>query len=322
MLLTDSDIISQADFSVVDSEVVGVAANTKPAITIEGSGSVCELTWAECQQRILSAMQTYTSFPAQAGMAAHQTAINSIGGYARTQPRIRVNQIVTNDTGYSVSQSCIKTWMLYQGLANLYRDAAMRMEKDRYEKRYELYRERALNMWRTLRTSGLPIVYQPLECPGAKHGFNAGTWSAANLSGTGVGINLAQLVYVAVTYYDSSKYVSQTNKGNAESGPSAIVAFTIPLNKLLTVDITSLNPPTGVADPVGLALGIGTPLNATHWNVWVGSSASAMYLQHEGVPIATKTYTLAAAPVLSGTLLAQGQAQDSNLHMQNVVMRA
>jgi hypothetical protein len=324
MLLTDSDIICSADLAAIDSEIVSVAKASKPPILIDGSASICEVTWSECQQTIVASMQAYTSFPLSGGgTMAHQSAVNNIGMPARTQPRIRMNQIVTNDTGYSASNSAFKNWMIYRGLSNFYQSASARMEKDRYDKKQKQYRERAGSMWRSLRAAGLPMVYTPLECPGAKHSFNAGPWSVlTNLSGSGSGPNAeVQPVFVAITYYDGSLYVNQANKNNAESGPSQILAFDIPPSMLLTISIAGLNPPNGIPDPVGLALGTWAPLNATNWNVYVGSSPAAMYLQRESLPIATQTFTLPAAPVFSGSTLAQGQNQDSNLCFQRLVMR-
>ncbi len=126
---------------------------------------------------------------------------------------------------------------------------------------------------------------------------------------------------VAITWYDGSKYTSQASKGNAESGPSSIVQFLIPAGKLLMVDISGLNPPAGAADPVGTSSGTWLPLNATAWNIWAGVPGGPLYLQKEGVPIATKTWTLAADPVYSGSVLGLGQFSDLNICFQNTVMR-
>lgn len=166
------------------------------------------------------------------------------------------------------------------------------------------------------------MVYAPMEAPGAKHGVRPGTWGTANLSAVSGSATGAVEVQVAVTYCDTGRgYVSQANIGNAESAPSAVVALSIPASKVLKVDITSLNPPTGVQGAVGLSQGAWTPLTASHWNLWVGSGDGTLYLQHELIPIATKTYTLAADPVFSGSTLGTGQVPDLSLVFMNIVMR-
>ncbi len=320
MLLTDNDVVSLADLAAVDSEVAAVAMTAKPPIVIDGAGSICEQNWAECQQKILSAMQSYVSYPAQTGMpATHIAAVTNVGVPARTQARIRLNQIVTSDPNYGVSQSALKTWMVYAALAMFYRDASSRLGKDRFEEKYQRYDYEARCKWSRARNAGLPMLYNPMECPGAKHAWGAGSWSGANLT-TVAGSGSAQTVQVAITYYDASKYTSEAVNGNAESGPSAVLDKAIPAASVLHVDITSLNPPTGVMDPVGLSAGLMTPLNCTHWVIWVGTPGGPYYWQ-AAVPIATKTYTLAGNPVLSGSILGSGQYPSLSLVFQNLVMR-
>jgi hypothetical protein len=337
MLIVDSDIIGASDLSRLDSEVGPVAKNANPPITVDGPGSICEQAWTECSQKILGAMQSYVSYPAQAGMpATHMAAVSNVGIPARTQPRVRLNQIVASDPNYSASQSPLQTWMLYNALAIFYRDASARLGKDRYEEKYKRYLSDADFKWRTLRNNGLPMCYQPLEAPGAKHAFRPGSWAASNVTGSAGGTNAdGQTILVAITWYDASKYKSRLSppngdldpQHNAESGPSAQLPFVIQPNNLLTVGISTLTPPTGNPDPVGLAAGTWTPLNATNWNIYVGQPAAAnvpptLYLQEEGIPIATKTFTLAADPVYTGPVLSPGQYPDLNLVFLNIAMRA
>jgi hypothetical protein len=327
-LFTDSDIITAADLAQIDSEVTLVADATKPGLVLEGPGSCCEQAWRECSQKLNSAMQLYSTYLAQPGVTGgHLAAVLNVGVPSRTQPRVRLNQIVAHEWNYAAARSPLQTWMLYVALHLLYRDASSRLGKDRYQEKMERYRADAMNHWRDLLAVGLPTVYQPMEAPGGKHSYRAGTWGVANLSASAGGAAIATNVTVAITWYDSSKYVSQTNNGNAESAPSAILSYTIPAANYLTVDITSLNPPTGAADQVGTAQGTWVPLTATHWNIWAGAAQSdpnappVLYLQREGIAIATKTATLTAAPTFSGSVLGQGQWPDLNTVFQNVVMR-
>lgn len=308
----------------IDNEVSSVASTAKPTIIVDGLGSICEQAWRECGQTISASQQLYSTYLTQAGISAgHMGAVMNTGSPARTQPRVKLNQVVTHDSNYANSQSALQLWVAYTALSMLYREASSRLGKDRYEEKMQRYKQDALKHWYDLRAVGLPIVLLPMEAPGAKHAFAAGPWSTSNLSGASGGSNAStQDVQVAITWYDSSKYVSQTSKGNAESGPSEILAYTIAANKYLKIDITGLTPPAGVADPVGTSAGTVLPLAATHWNVYCGQKGSAyLYLQKESVAVATKTWTLTADPVYSGTVMTQGQFLDYAIAFQNVVPR-
>lgn len=320
MLLTDSDITTLADLAQIDSEVSSVAMTSKPAILIEGPGSICEQAWRECGRKITSAQQMYTAVLAPVGVSGgHQAAVNYIGGQARNQARARLNQIVASESQYQASASAVQIWMAYMALSIFMRDASARLKQDRLQTKYERYLKDADFSWRQLRQHGLPFVAQPMEAPGAKHGANGGMWAQGNLS-TVAGSGTAQLLQVALTYYDARKYVSESNTGNAESGPSAILPIAQPAATVLQVSIASLNPPTGVMDQVGLSQGPWTPLNASHWILWAGPAGGPLYWQ-AAIPIATKTYTLAGDPVASGAVLGQGQWPDSMLTFQNMVGR-
>lgn len=329
MLFSDSDIVSAINLAAIDSEIAAVANSTKPPISIDGSGGICEQAWRECSHSILSAQQVYSTYLAYPGFTgAHLGAIYNTGIPSVTQGRIRLSQVVAHEAAYAAAASPIQTWLTYTALYMFYRNASSRKGDDRYQEKMDRFRADAQSAWRTLRTLGLPCISRPLEAPGAKHSFRAGTWTAANISSAAGGsTNAVQPLSVAITYYDSSKYVSQSSNGNAESAPSAVVPFSLAALSLLKVDITSLYPPTGTDDPVGVSQGTLTPLTATHWNLWAGPAASdpsavpTLYLQKEGIPIATKTWTLAADPTFSGSPLGQGQYPDRALTFQNVVMR-
>jgi len=320
MLFTDSDVTSAADLLQIDSEVSTVANASKPAIVVDGAGSICELAWRQCGQKILTAQQLYSSvFVAVGTSGSHQAAVNYIGGPARNQARTRLNQVVATESQYANTSSPIQLWLAYSALAMFYRDASARKGNDRFQEKYNRYLENADFQWRQLRQLGLPWIAQPLEAPGSKHGVNAGTWAVANLS-TVAGSGTEQALQVAITYYDGSKYISEANTANAESGPSEILAFAQPDASVVRVSIASLNPPAGVMPQVGLSQGAYTPLNATHWILWLGAAAGPLYWQ-AAVPIGTKTFTLAGDPVLSGAMLGAGQYPDLLLVFQNLVGR-
>jgi hypothetical protein len=321
MLFTDSDIVTAAALAQIDSEVASVAATTKPVITIEGPASVCALAWQECGRRILAAQQMYTSYLASPGMTGGGLAAvwNTGVPAARNQSRTRLNQIVATESQYANSASAVEMWMAYTALSMFYRDASARLGKDRLQEKYERYGKDADFAWRQLRQVGLPYLTQPLECPGARHGANAGTWGPTNLSTIG-GSGTAQALQVAITYYDSSRYVSEVANGNAESAPSVVFPIAQALGQVLRVSIASLNPPTGQMDRVGLSSGLMTPLNASHWILWIGVAGGPLYWQ-AATPIGTKTVTLVADPVTTGYMMGGGQVPDLALTFQNTVGR-
>src|SRR6185437_9665958 len=125
------------------------------------------------------------------------------------------------------------------------------------------------------------------------HDYQSGSWNAANLSNTVDVSNTNvtdQNIRVAITYYDNTVYVSPSNKGNGESGPSAILDYVLPASQLLNIDISSLNPPnTAVPPPTGLSQGVAPYNNASHYLSYVGTNDlnAPLYLQGSGTPIAT-----------------------------------
>jgi len=320
MLFTDSDIVTAADLTQIDSEVAPVAASCKPSILLDGPGSMCEQGWRQCAQRIIAAQQMYTNTLSAIGVSGgHQSAVNYIGGPARNQARTRLNQVVATESQYASAASPVQLWLAYTTLSLLYRNASARMGKDRLQDKYDRYTKDADFHWRQLRQNGLPFVAQPLEAPASKHGINAGTFTADNLSAVAGG-GTAQVFQVAITYYDASRYVSELNTQNAESGPSPTIPFTQADGQVLQVSIASLNPSTGTMDQVGLSQVPWTPLTATHWVLWAGPAGGPLYWQAAN-PIAMKTFTLSGDPAFTGSTLGQGQWPDLNLTFQNLVGR-
>lgn len=330
MLFTDSDVVTVDDLEQIDSLVSATAKSTKPHIRLAGPRSICEQAWRECGQQITAAMQMYTSYLTQPGMTGgHIAAVLNTGVPARTQPRIRLNQIVAHESQYGNAKSSLQTWMAYVALHLFYREAALRTEKDIYEERAARYETAAKRWWGTLRTNGLPFTWTELERPGAKHSVNPGVWtdspaSASNVTAAAVAGTTGGNFRVAVTYVDQSRYQSQPLNGNAESAPSDALPILTAAGQAISISIASLNPPNGQPDNVGLSQGAYTPLNATGWNVWVGAQVedSPLYLQNSSpIPIATKSYTLASDPTLTGFTAGQGQWQDLNQVFASIISR-
>lgn len=309
MLFTDSDLISTYDLLSIDEEVNDVAKVSKT--NVFGPQSAIRQAWMECSSTLNSQLQMYTAYFGTAGSVNLYAAVFNTGVYSMKQPRIMQNRIIAHNWRYDGAMSPCQNWIAYTALAILYRNASNRKLEDRYEKKAVRFEQKAIDSWALWKNQGLPTSLGPLEAPAALHAHQTGSWTASAVSGTSATVK--QYV-VAITYYDSAAYVSQTNKQNAESGPSAYQSVNTLGSQVLHFDITGLNPPTGSQDKIGISEGLTFSRPATNWNVYVGIAPSdgsipVLYYQASN-PIATKTYTLPADPVLSGTILDMGQFPD------------
>lgn len=303
-LFTDEDFVSLADMLAIDPEVSDVA--DAESIVVEGDGGVIRQAWDECANVLLDKMQAFGG------------AIE--GG--RNSAQVFLTQIVASDV-YARKQSALQRWLLYSALMLFYRAAGNRVSNDRYAEKHGQYSEDIKRHWKVLWRRGLPIVLEPLPCPGSLHERNAGTWDQAAVSAVAGGSATLATYEVAVTYVDGSRYATPASKGNAESGPSRILAYTVPANYLLRVDISGLVAPDGTAyqrTPADGAFGL---LKATGWNIYAGLPGQPLYLQNASpVAIGTKVHTLAGAPMLSGYALDPGQVPDANFTFYNLIERA
>jgi hypothetical protein len=305
-LLTDSDISSLDDLLAIDGEIGDVGATEN--ITITGQGGIIRQSWSECKNELLESQQQYS-----VGYWGPWDLL-SVGNSFSAAPRILASQIVTG-TQYSADTSWVKTWMAYRALLLFYSSAANRKAKDRYQLKADKYAKCSNRHWCTVVSNGLPIAFQPLECPGAIHGYSAGIWSASGLSAVSGGAGAGGMVDVALTYVDQSKYVSSIAKNNAESGPSAIADINLGASQFLQVSIAALSPPsTARMMNLGRADGVVTSLLATGWNIYAGPSGGVLTLQNVApIPIGTATYTFTAQIGNTGPVVAQGQYADRNL---------
>lgn len=302
MLYTDSDIITAADLRVLDPSAEETAAVEE--IKLDGDDGVIRQAHDECGFDLITRLEMFDPqlYSAQLGYLP--------GTFGLVRPRLRLAQIVAGDV--SVSAKALKQWIAYRALQLLYRAASGRKMNDRYERKEDRLEDDVKRAWWRLLELGAPYVAQPLSAPGAIHEVLSGPWTSDNVT-TVAGGSAAEAVYeVVVTYVDSSKYLTAAKKNNGESAGSAVIAVTVPASNVIKVDITTLNPPDGTY-PLGYADGVTSRLKATGWNVYVGAPGGYKYLQNSSpVAIATKTYTLAAAPVLSGYMLMPGQYPDAN----------
>jgi len=296
VFLTDRDCISIDDITAVDPEVASIAATE--SIPTEGDSSFVHLAVVEAGNRILGLMQNF-SYPHYTSSGTQPSPGLFFPAYDATPTvRIRLGQIVT-DSDTSTFQSPLKQWITYVALKNFYRLVSNRLLEDRYEKKRRDY-ECAIDdtYWPALKACGLPMCYNPIPCPGALYEVGQGIWSASNLAavpGSGVGNTFD----VAITWAGAQ----------GESAPSQTQTITIPAGHVLEVTISSLVVPT-VA---------GTSMAS--WNIYAGITGSTLFSQAT-VPVATKTFTLAGDPLLSGTIAGTGQPKDTSLTFINLFSRA
>lgn len=313
MLFTDADIQTADALLAIDSEVPRVAQAENLLLAGPGQNSICRQAMTECAHWITAEMQSHGGVATGLGISGgHTAAVLDIGGAPSAVPYCRLSNVVASGN-YDNMQSNIERWVIYKTLALFYRAATNRKVNDRYEGKYRQYKADADNAESYLKSSGLPIVMSPLPCPGSAMEPDSGAWDAtcvSLVSGSGTSTDNYQ---IAITYLDSSLYVSPTDKGNAESGPSARIERVAESGKVFRLSISTLNPPTGSTPKRGTAEGSVSYLTATHWNVYVGKVGGRMFLQNGlPIPIGTTTYTLSGDPALTGDLLGLGQYPDSN----------
>ncbi len=307
MLLTDSVFVTVADLQRLDSEVETVA--TAEQITLSGENGLLRGSIEEFSTDLQKIIVSFGNYIGTGEASAnHMQAVLNVGANSRVRQKCSLSQVVVS--GDAVGQwNHIKEWAVYRALQSFYADAFNRTVRDRYEGKMQFYKNAILRGKANNAFSlGLPLVLRPLACPAALFERDSGVWDEDNVGNvSGSGGTQTYIADVAITYVDMSnttRYVDPDTKNNSESGPAQILQKTLAFGGLLQFDITSLNPPSGRQHPSQLVLCPTSPLTATHWNVYVGMTTKAMYLQNSvPIPIATKTYTLAADPVLSGARL-------------------
>lgn len=318
MLWTDRDFINTADLLSVDPEMSEIAAAEN--MVLEGSNSVCRRGIEEAGAFLERKLVNFGSLASSGDLSlSHLAAVFNTGGHSTQRRKFSLEQVVVSGRN-SEYWSEIKTWVAVTVLCVAYRTAMNRSSNDRYEHKYDRFgkmlREQS---WPTVKKLGIPILQQPLPSPEAIQGFNPGTFSAADVSGSG---NAGEWS-VAVTYVDSTKYVSSINPVNGESHPSVEKIVTTASSEVIRVDITNLNPPTGVLQNEARARGFSISRKATHWNVYAGPSGGAMTLQNSSpISLDTKTYTLAGDPSTTGKVAGLGQYPEAYLTIMDSIQRS
>jgi hypothetical protein len=290
-LYTDSDHVTAAELRAIDYEVADVAEVHK--LTLEGVGSICRGAWEECADRLLAQFQHY-------GSGCWPYDVNTLPDYGvtgNTRAAIALSQVVVSDE-LAEKNSPLENWMIYVALEGLYRAVANASQEDRYKKKQDAYAREAASAWRTLWRTGLPVVSQPVPCPGAIHERGAGAFRDTDVSSVASGTRDSQPVEVAITWWDAVRQV--------ESGPSRVVGYQIDANALLRVSRAGCLPPVA----------------ATHWNVYVSSLTGQPLTRQAQVAIATTSWTASGAIADTSTPFGTGQRAERRMAFTNFLQRS
>lgn len=319
MLITDGIFITPSFLESIDGEIIEVAA----AENMNLPGFIAESVNAAGSE-LIAKIQSFSGYLVGVGANAnHQSAVLNVLSTAIQRPRALLNQIPVTEP--NPTRTAFRRWIQFYCLTEFYIAVSNRKIKDRYDakaKRYELQKKRH---WQNLRGNGFPIVTAPLPCPGALLEYNVGTWGSSNVAAVSGGSAPSPVTYdVSITWCSLPLYVSSANQGNAESAGSAVQTLVVGADQVISVNTTGLTPPNGmISTAIGSAQGIYSPMIATNWNVYVGLTGQTLYLQNNApIPIATGSYTLSAAPTLSGFPQNAGQCANYDFSFLDVLWRA
>ncbi len=334
MIWTDGIFVSLNDLKRVDSEVSDI--QDVEGIVVEGNYGSLRGGLEEASLEMNKMMVAYGGYLSSGDISPnHISAVLNIGlGNAVRYKALLSQIVVTGANQYAWNH--VKTWAAHFCLMSIYRNATNRTTKDRYEGKMRYYKsELDRRITKGVTGLGLPLIIQPMAAPAALFERNSGAWSSSNVTAIASGTTSGGTYDVAITYVnqgdllpgggfrpDSTKYVSSSQVGNAESNPSTLQTIQVPANSVVSVNISSLIPPTGTQDPATRILCVIAPLAATGWNVWVGPTGETLTLQNASpIPISTKTYQLASDPTADGALVGFGQYADRILSMSPVRQR-
>ena len=315
MLWTDrGSIIGMQDLTNIESEIPSVAASEGIDVNV-----VLAQAQLEVIDKIDSITVKFSSFGSNGSVSNnHMMAIR--GRTATNRQRVRRGQIVTQD----FDRHPLINWIAYETVVLFYRTAAGRSSAiaDRYRDLYKQFgNELRTKYYPRFFEKGLPIVTQPLPCPGAVGERGSGTWTAIPATKTGA---IGGTYDVSITYINSPIYLgpSMMKKMNGESAPSSPITVTTGTNQAISSSIVGLAPPDGTANISDYSHTFAPALTATHWNIYAGLTGSTLYLQNVvPIPLSTPTYLLPSDPILTGYAADLGQVSDQTLFLTNTLFR-
>ena len=325
MLWTDADCLTSGDLISLDPEVDDVASAENINLDDPTVGLI-HRSVQESANTLMQYQQIFGGFLTNQNVSGnHYNAVMNVGLPSVNRSRILISQVVTSALVPN-NWSALKTWCAYKALTRFFRDAANRTMKDRYELKAERYAKQVRNdYFETLRATGLPIVRQPIPCPGALYETNTGTWGPGNVTtAAGAGTDTTDSFDIAITWVDQSSYLSPSVKNNCESAPSGRVSVQLPgTGNDFIVSIAGLVPPVTAQPSSTMPISVVAYGNATGWNVYAGLRGQTLYLQNSTpIPVSTMSYRIVGNPVISGTPADTGQFPELYFTFQNIIQRA
>jgi len=191
-------------------------------------------------------------------------------------------QGATLHIGQIVVTPPLKRWEIMHALVLVYRDAYFSQLVDRYQAKWQEYAKLAGDATESFIASGLGLVSDPL------------VQAAPPILSTIPGPQSGGTFYASVTW---------VNATNQEGAPSYASSLTVLDGNLMTVGVT------------------GTPVNAVGFNVYAGTSLSAMLRQNDVVLAVGATYTYVPGEITQGPLPATGQTPDFTRPLARTILR-
>jgi hypothetical protein len=176
----------------------------------------------------------------------------------------------------------LKRWEAMHALALVYRDAYFSQLVDRYQAKWQEYGKLTRDASESFIASGLGLVRDPV------------IQAAPPLLSTTPGPQKGGEFYASVTWVNST---------NQEGTPSFASSITVADGNLMTVGVT------------------GAPANAVGFNVYAGTSLTAMLLQNN-VPIPSgATFLYVPGQITQGPLPGTGQKPDFTRPLARTILR-
>ena len=326
MLWTDAVFVTTDDLTRVDSETVSVASSEN--ISLTGDNGLLRGAVEEVSNELMKLIIAFGGYLNAGDLTAnHVAAVMNVGIGNSVRQKVGLQQIVIS-SDVPGQWGWLKQWAVFWSLRIFYRNASGRVSGDRYEKKMNFYKDEIVRRLQPgLFALGIPVVVRPLVRPAAAFEVNSGTWGSDNVTlVAGAGTLENTPCDVAVTYVDDSQanfYADAAHPNNCESAPADIVTVNPTAASVVSVDISTLNPPTGAQYRAQMMVVVVSPLKASGWNVYVGKSGGPLFLQNSSpIPIGTTSYILAGDPTFSGHTLGLGQYPDRRLSILHMRQRA
>lgn len=192
----------------------------------------------------------------------------------------------TNGSSLRIEQIVVtpplKRWEAMHALALVYRDAYFSQLVDRYQAKWQEYGRLTRDASESFIASGVGLVRDPV------------IQAAPPLLSTSPGPQSGGVFYASVTWVNST---------NQEGTPSYASSITVVDENLMTVAVT------------------GAPANAVGFNVYAGTSLTAMFLQNN-VPLPPgATFLYVPGQIAQGPLPGTGQSPDFMRPLARTILR-